>query len=712
METMRSLSRRRFVAILLVLMLTMGAVSCGGGGTPNPKQWFVSPEGDDDNDCHTPLVACQTINAVLQRVVDGDVIYLAGGTYNETLAIDVSVTISGELAESEVVIDGDGWDRSVINMNNWEGDLDVTLAHMTITNGDAYSGGGLTMANADVLLDHVTVRGNYASETGGGIMVYPGSTLTIERSMIEMNEADGFDLQIGGGGIYNLGTLVVNNSVIQVNQAGDKGGGLYNAGNATLNAVIVTGNSTNGQEGGGAIYNNGTLAINGGEFQLNKDTSIGDGGAICNNGTATLDGLLVAFNSSKSNGGGIANQKAGTLTLTGSTLAHNEGDIGGGLSNNGGQITLREVTLEGNTSVYSGGAIMNYNGATLNLSNVTISGNSAGDLGGGIGNGGMDATIFAFNTTIAENNAANSYSHEAQAGAGFYHRGGLALFVNVLLADNPGSNCAGVPFQASGMNLSSDGTCEFDGYGNLWDLDPLLEPLADNGGRTETHALGAGSPAIDAGTEWLAPKTDQRDVSRPLDGDGDNVPRVDIGAVEFALSTMSGDADVEITPGTMSWNFEMFAGASCRSGPGTVYPILGYATAGETYIAAGRDEDMKWFQVRLNDDLLCWVSSDLGRLNGDPAWVLVQPAPATPTPVVPDPTDMPLPTILPVNPLPTLVSDPTDTPLPTILPINPLPTMLPINPLPTVMPACWTYTTLENCEAHGCKWLDGTCRPK
>jgi hypothetical protein len=65
--------------------------------------------------------------------------------------------------------------------------------------------------------------------------------------------------------------------------------------------------------------------------------------------------------------------------------------------------------------------------------------------------------------------------------------------------------------------------------------DPLLGPLQDNGGPTETMAPAAGSPAIDAGSE-LGETTDQRGDPRPVDfpgianavgGDG-----ADIGAFE------------------------------------------------------------------------------------------------------------------------------------------------------------------------------------
>ena len=61
----------------------------------------------------------------------------------------------------------------------------------------------------------------------------------------------------------------------------------------------------------------------------------------------------------------------------------------------------------------------------------------------------------------------------------------------------------------------------------------VMDPLADNGGFTHTHALLPGSPAIDTGSPTVCPATDQRGITRPIDGDWDWVPRCDMGAYEY-----------------------------------------------------------------------------------------------------------------------------------------------------------------------------------
>jgi hypothetical protein len=90
-----------------------------------------------------------------------------------------------------------------------------------------------------------------------------------------------------------------------------------------------------------------------------------------------------------------------------------------------------------------------------------------------------------------------------------------------------GHNLIGVVNGSTGFGAAGDQ------LGNVGDpLDPMLAPLANNGGPTRTHALLAGSPAIDQGDNNGAPTTDQRGVSRPRDGDGNGSRIVDIGAFE------------------------------------------------------------------------------------------------------------------------------------------------------------------------------------
>jgi len=103
-----------------------------------------------------------------------------------------------------------------------------------------------------------------------------------------------------------------------------------------------------------------------------------------------------------------------------------------------------------------------------------------------------------------------------------------------IVANNWPSNCRPsirLRELSAGHNLSSDGSCAFTAPSDLQNTDPLLLPLADNGGSTPTCALAPDSPAIDAAGLRCA-STDQRGVRRPQDGDGDGTAACDVGAFE------------------------------------------------------------------------------------------------------------------------------------------------------------------------------------
>src|SRR5262249_49096120 len=153
--------------------------------------------------------------------------------------------------------------------------------------------------------------------------------------------------------------------------------------------------------------------------------------------------------------GGIYNE-GGTVTLSNNTVSGNYADdgVGGGI-NNYGTVTLNNATVSGNSSVARGGGIANYGTVTLN--NSTGSGNFAALNGGGIYNYYPGFTLHARNTIIAGNTALDGAPD---------------------LVDDLGS---------LGHNLigNTQGGFGFD-VTDLLNVNPLLGPLQDNGGPTQT----------------------------------------------------------------------------------------------------------------------------------------------------------------------------------------------------------------------------------
>src|SRR6266853_209174 len=200
------------------------------------------------------------------------------------------------------------------------------------------------------------------------------------------------------------------------------------------------------------------------------------------------------------------------LTVRGGNAA---GEAGGGIRNRG-TLSLNNVTLSANSSGINGGGLLNL--GTLTLTNTTVSGNTAGTDGGGVYNSGGTGTLV--NVTLGDN--------AATAGGGISNIAGTTTLTNTLIAGSTGGNCSGA-ITSGGNNLDSGSTCAFAGAGDLSNLDPLLGVLANNGGATQTRALPAGSPAIDAGNNAACPATDQRGAARPFPAAGN----CDIGAFEF-----------------------------------------------------------------------------------------------------------------------------------------------------------------------------------
>ena len=267
-------------------------------------------------------------------------------------------------------------------------------------------------------------------------------------------------------------------------------------------------------------------------------------------------------------GGGILVGNGSNLQLHESYLENNLNELapGGGLIvEAGGIANVLQSTIKDNRAVGSGGGAAN--SGFLALLNSTVSGNTAGRHGGGFLNRGI---TLLFNITISGNTAGADVQRTGDGG-GIHQVEGTFLLRNSLVAGNydlsqtgdTEPDCSGT-LTGDGYNLVQDPAgCSFTGSteGNLLSVDPLLGPLQDNGGPTWTHALLAGSPAIDAGNPDgcflreggpqgldILIQYDQRLYDRPADGDNDGTPVCDIGAFEYGSSSVPGTATPTTEP--------------------------------------------------------------------------------------------------------------------------------------------------------------------
>lgn len=244
---------------------------------------------------------------------------------------------------------------------------------------------------------------------------------------------------------------------------------------------------------------------------------------------------------------------AGHVTGEGAAFLH-----GGAVYNTtGSALSLDQVTISGTTLELTSGSgsvrgVGITNNGTLEITNSTVSGNVGKSTGTGNGNQGAglfnaEGAVSIVNSTITGNSQVAS-AGATSSGAGIENVGDTIELLNVTIAGNTGSaairsngtmnvrntivsngasgNCAG-QVTSLGHNLESADQCGFHAGGDLVGKDPLLGALADNGGPTDTLALLAGSPAIDAGDPAGCPATDQRGIARPQG------PVCDIGAFEL-----------------------------------------------------------------------------------------------------------------------------------------------------------------------------------
>jgi predicted outer membrane repeat protein len=335
----------------------------------------------------------------------------------------------------------------------------------------------------------ITVDGSLAGET----ITLTSGQLTAERS-VTVDGPDASPVTISAAGAsrvlqVNAGADVsMNDLVLRDGVAAPQGGGILNYGDLSLERVVVTDNvesepTPSGTEpfrlGGGGIYN-------------------GDGASL-----SLTDSTVSNNESLNHNGGGIYGFFNSTITVIRSTISGNVGgDVAGGLRTLG-DLEVVNSTISGNTSTkWHGGAVFATDG-TVSIANSTIVGNSAPS---GTAGGLMVATFGApVDVSVA----------------------------NSIIADNGDYNCqveggAAAVLTSLGGNVVTDSSCDAVAADQVVAAGTAgVGSLADNGGPTLTHALLAGSPALDAADEATCPDTDQRGVARPQGAS------CDVGAFEL-----------------------------------------------------------------------------------------------------------------------------------------------------------------------------------
>ncbi len=459
---------------------------------------------------------------------------------NGQIAIAKSLTITGP-GSGLLAVSG----NNAGHILHISGGSTIAISGLWLRNGRVstsadFNGGAVRVVGSTLSLSQVVMSHNYARFTSpppnpalrgeGGAIWSEHSALTITDSEFYSNEA------IAGAGITtwtgtltvlrclfrnNVGTAVdsaFKNSINVVDSSfvDNEGGGIIGGGDFTISGSVFSGNR------GGAIRTGVTadvLNIEGCVISNNENTNgfMLNGGGIATYGTANIRNTRIVSNMASGRGGGVFND--GHLYISDSLIAENVALEGGGVYTEIFEVYLTNSTVSGNIAQKGGGvyndAFPSAAGSRVFFTNVTVAFNRAtAGKGGGLLQEPASNAVSTLKNSVFANNTSSLNEHDVSA-----------------VVVSGGHNLIRAPSGSSGW-VSSD----------VLNVDPILAPLASNGGDTLTHALRPGSPSIDAGSNALAVdpltmlplKTDQRGRQRVIGGDGGIV---DIGAYEANYSS-------------------------------------------------------------------------------------------------------------------------------------------------------------------------------
>ena len=531
----------------------------------------MSRGGNVTFDCDGTIPLDDTITVTTNTTLDGTghQITISGNDLVRVFRVEtnVSFTVSNLTIASGAALSGAGIlnDGGVLTLQGVTIQSNTAVLHLDAsadTDAGMPEGGGILNRGGSIYAINCAFLGNVATIQYAGLsasnLVTKGGAVSNERGLIYLEDC-----------------LLAENSAASSVPAGNYGGAIQNSDEITANRCQFLNNSaaTNsnwnyiagyfGQQDagvgkGGAICNDGVMSISSSVFSGNlacgnaggQDVSGGSaaGGAMFNSGVAALNGNTLVSNTVAGGPGGWGGLYEGTAEAGQPGAAG--GDANGGALFNSGVVRLANNTFVSNMGMGgpggSGGP--GHDGWTV-LGSPPGAGGAGGTGGSASGGAICDVSglCYSTNCTFADN-----FVHAGGGGSGgpygedfgnpdWYRPdgpdgpsgsatcGGISTvggaLINTLLAANDPSNGSATIIDA-GHNLSSDDSCSFTNVGSLNNTDPMLGPLADNGGPTLTMALLPGSPAIDAGDTALAPSIDQRGFSRPAG------VAADIGAYE------------------------------------------------------------------------------------------------------------------------------------------------------------------------------------
>ena len=388
------------------------------------------------------------------------------------------------------------------------GAIAVTQSHLTITgsnqvaltitglhNGTVETGRIFEQSASGgyLALNDMTIQAGNVADGSGGCVYSAGDVKTSNVTISQCTATAHTSIYGRGGGIYAKGAITLTGSRVTGNTVTGEyavGGGIYSVGAATLSDSVISGNTADG-----------THVSTGPNYIV-----AAGGGGIASQAHITLDKCVVADNRTQTLGyalsGGIQASRA-PLTISNSTISGNDGY---GIYTYNAVTQITGSTVSGNL----GGGISSYSGALGNFEKMTIL-NSTVSGNHGYGILARQPNILIANSTVAFNDYNGFFGYRKNT-APYSIEFESSLFSNNQRSDVQTDDASHIQMVITGENNL------VPVQGAMLPVDtiqscPLLGPLRENGGPTQTHALQSRSPAIDAGNtvdSGASPQYDQR----------------------------------------------------------------------------------------------------------------------------------------------------------------------------------------------------------
>ena len=296
----------------------------------------------------------------------------------------------------------------------------ATITDTTILENEAIGsgeGGGVYVGTrADATLKGCTVANNKSVSTGGGIAAKLG-TVTLDDTTVENNQA------VNGGGLFHLGIAVPgsltlqNGSIIRNNTASSMGGGLFLWGNVGLKSdnSEISGNKALYGAGIAASQYTANFASPKLELVNTKVNNNGDASTVMGGGIYAASGVTVTSKNTKFLDN-TANSGGGILLYLNSSADLNNSEVSGNkATGNGGGVYVYDATCSlsasngtvfRENSGYRGGGIFS-SGGTVTVEDSTFEKNTATDDGGAIA-ATQNSSLTVRNSKVLENKAADT----------------------------------------------------------------------------------------------------------------------------------------------------------------------------------------------------------------------------------------------------------------------------------------------------------------